>query len=74
VWDVVLSGFVAIVLAFGPKDGEFKHGRGSLTLRAIKIRSSTSIEGEEKPSASVLNILQQVKESYKYERVLRRQN
>jgi hypothetical protein len=46
---VALGGLVVAVLAIGPKVRGFKRGRGLRILRAIKIRSTTSVRGDVKP-------------------------
>jgi hypothetical protein len=48
---------VVIVLAIGPKVRRFKPGREWWILIAIKMRSTTGLAGEEKPSASFCKIL-----------------
>jgi hypothetical protein len=56
-----LGDVLVIVLAIKPKVCRFKPGRGDGFLRAIKIRSTTSFEGEVKPSAAFRKILRHVK-------------
>jgi hypothetical protein len=50
------------VLAIGPKVCGFKPGQGDGFLRAIKICSTPSFEGEEKLEASCRKILRHVKQ------------
>jgi hypothetical protein len=62
-FHAVLGGLVVIVLETGPKVRGLKPGQGDESLRAIKIRSTISFEGEVKPSAPCRKILLNVKNS-----------
>jgi hypothetical protein len=50
------------VLAIGPKVRGFKPGRGDGFLRAIKILSTPSFQGDVKPEVTCRKILQRVKD------------
>jgi hypothetical protein len=58
---------VVSVLAIGPKVRGFESGREGSFLRVTQILSTTSFEGEVKPSVPC-KILKHVKESYEHER------
>jgi hypothetical protein len=62
--SVAFGGLAVIVLTIGSKARGFKPGDGF--LRAIKIRSTTSLGGEVQPSAPCRKILQDVKETQWY--------
>jgi hypothetical protein len=53
---VVLGDLVVIMLAIGHKIGGSNQAEGDGFLRALKIRSTTSFEGEIKPSDPCSNI------------------
>jgi hypothetical protein len=55
------------MLAIGPKVHKFKPGQSNGFLRAIKIHSLPSFEGELQPEAPCLKILWHVKITCKYE-------
>jgi hypothetical protein len=56
---------MASVLTIGTKVRGFKPGRGNVCLRAIKIRSTVSSGGEEKPQVSCDKILRHVNITWK---------
>jgi hypothetical protein len=58
---VPATGIMVSVLATGPKVRGFKAGRGDGCLRAIKIRSTSSLGGEIKPEALCRKVLRHVK-------------
>jgi hypothetical protein len=62
-----LSGIVVTVLATGLKGHEFKLGRGSRFLRAIKICSTPSFRWEVKPEVPCCKILRHAKDPLTYQ-------
>jgi hypothetical protein len=56
------------VLATGPKVRGFKLSQDDGSLKAIKMRRTTSLGREVKPSVPCRKILRHVKERYEYER------
>jgi hypothetical protein len=65
---VTICGLVVSMLAIGSKVCGFKPGHYDRCARAIKIRDTTFIGGEVKPSVSCRKILRHVKKRYEYER------
>jgi hypothetical protein len=58
---VLFGGVMVIVLAIGLQVRGFKHCIGDGFLRAVNIRGTPSIGGEEKPEAPRRKILRHVK-------------
>jgi hypothetical protein len=56
-----LGGVKVSLLAIGSKVHGYKAGRGDGFLKAMKIHSKTSIEGEVKPSAHVVRFYKMLK-------------
>jgi hypothetical protein len=59
---------VVSVFATGSNGRGFKPGRGDVSLRAIKIRSTPSFGWEVKPEVPCRKILRHVKDSLTYQR------
>jgi hypothetical protein len=72
--SVVLVGVMVIVLAIGSKVRGLKPGRQRLISKAINIPSKTSFGDGAKPSAPCRKILRHVKDPFKYDRYIDRQN
>jgi hypothetical protein len=71
---VVLGGVMIIVLAIGQRLACSNPTENNEFLRAIKIRSTTSVVGEVKTSAPCRKILRHVKNSLRYYRDTDRQH
>jgi hypothetical protein len=70
-----LDGLMMVsVPAVGPSVRGLEPGQGDGSLRAIKIRNTSSFRGEVKPSAPRRKIMRHVKMTSKYEQILRRLN
>jgi membrane-associated protease RseP (regulator of RpoE activity) len=67
---VTLGGLMVIVPAVGLKVRGFRPGRGRWILRAIKIRSTTSLGGKVKPAVPCCKILRHVKNPYSMKDIL----
>jgi hypothetical protein len=61
--EVALGRLVINVLAIGPKVCGFKPGRERWLFKDDKVHSTTSLEGEVKPSVPCSKILRHVKNS-----------
>jgi hypothetical protein len=70
---IALGGIAVIVLATGPKVRGFKPGQGRWILRVIKSVARLPSEGKSSRRSHVVDV-RHVKETYKHEKMLRRQN